>query len=79
MLNIHSENHFFKYNIHRKEMIGECIPFGSGPGEMIAPHYFQQTTTFIWIYDTGKNSLIAHLTHDFCVESNPEPGFCNKI
>jgi hypothetical protein len=79
MQNLHSENHFFKYNLHRKEAIGECIPFGSGPGEMIAPKYFQQIDTLIWIYDAGKNSMIACLTHDFCAESNPEPVFVIKF
>jgi hypothetical protein len=79
MLNLHSKNHFLKYNIHRKEIIGECIPFGSGPGEMIAPKYLQQIDTLVWIYDSGKKSMIAYSTHDFCVESVPEPVFVIKF
>jgi hypothetical protein len=79
MLNIHSENHFLRYNLHRKEIIGDCIPFGSGPGEMIAPKYLQQTDTLVWIFDSGKRSMIAYSTHDFCVESSPNPVFVIKF
>lgn len=62
-----------KYNINTLNKIGSCIPFGSGPNEMLIINKIQQTDSTIWLFDQSQNKLFQFNISDFLTNQAPNP------
>lgn len=63
----------YKYNIHSRKKTGECIPFGSGPNELLSIKQIQYLDSCIYILDGQKRTVFKYNIHDICYDSTPEP------
>jgi hypothetical protein len=57
MRNRGTEYQFHIFNTQNTKKIGELIPFGNGPNEMIEPAIIPSDDSFIWILDKMKRSV----------------------
>lgn len=55
-----------KYNLNTLKKTGECIPFGSGPNELLWVHKIQNNGQYIWLIDTQRQSCLKFLKSDIC-------------
>lgn len=68
------ENGCFRiFDIKTKELLGERIPKGKGPLEMLSPRFAQSSKDNIVIWDTQKFILHKYLIHDFITNNSPTP------
>lgn len=62
-----------KYNINSSQKIGDYIPFGSGPNEMLIVNSIQQTDSTTWLLDQSQNKLYHFNISNFITDQNPNP------
>lgn len=62
-----------KYNINSLRKMGDGIPFGSGPNEMLIVNKMQQTDSTIWLFDQSQSKLYHFDLSGFIAEQSPDP------
>lgn len=77
LINVQTEFFIDKYNLKTLKKTGECISFGNGPEEMIAPIKIEIDDSLLWILDGGKQRLMGYNKADFF--KNQTPLTCQSI
>ena len=72
LLNIRTELFVHKFNINSFKKIGESVPFGSGPGEMLDARKIQPIDSSIWLFDKMNRKIHQYEIFDFCFSDHPE-------
>jgi hypothetical protein len=72
LTNSRTEYIFEVYDLNTNKKINECIKFGNGPDEMIAPTIVNLTKDSLWIFDIQTWLLRNYRTKDFISVANPE-------
>jgi hypothetical protein len=75
--NIGMEYFIHRYDIKNKKKIGESIPFGNGPEEMLSAQAFHISfdDTTVWILDAPKQKVNQYGKYDICFSDQPVPLF----
>lgn len=71
LFNIQMEYHLDLYNLRTLKKVGDCIPFGSGPDEMVTPTQLIEQDTTVWILDGGQQKLAQYGKNDFYHHQTP--------
>ena len=62
-----------KYNIKNLQKTGDCIPFGSGPNEMLIVNSIQPTDSTAWLFDQSQNKLYQFILAELITQQTPSP------
>lgn len=62
-----------KYDIKNLQKAGDCIPFGSGPNEMLIVNSIQRTDSTAWLFDQSQNKLYQFMLSDLITQQEPSP------
>ena len=73
LANMNTEMLLDKYNTNTLRKIGSCIPFGSGPNEMLIATQMQRVDSSIWLLDQSQNKLYQFGLADFIARRTPTP------
>lgn len=57
MKNRNTESAYHIFDVVSKKKIGECVPFGIGPDEMIDPRFIPSSDGNIWLLDKNRRVL----------------------
>ena len=72
LLSIKTERFVHKFNINSLKKIGESVPFGNGPNEMIDARKIQVVDSSIWLFDKMVKKIYQYNFLQFCSSDNPE-------
>lgn len=73
LTNINSSLFLDKYNLNTLKKMGSCIPFGSGPNEMLIVSKIQQIDRFVWLFDQSQRKLLEYSLPEFYLTETPVP------
>jgi len=71
--NYGTEYFVHRYNLNTKKKMGESVPFGSGPNEMLDARKMQIIDTGVWILDKRQQKMHQYGKHDICFSEIPVP------
>ena len=63
--NIRTENMIYVYNINAKKKVGEYVPWGSGPDELLRIKDMQLVDSILYITDTSLSQINIYNINDF--------------
>lgn len=68
-----TKNLLYRYNIITRKKVGECIPFGSGPDELLRIKHMQKMDSSIYVSDNQKRVVFKYNLYDLCYAPEPKP------
>jgi hypothetical protein len=71
--NYGTEYFVHRYNLNTKKKMGESVPFGSGPNEMLDARKMQIIDTGVWILDKRQQKMHQYGKQDICFSEIPVP------
>ncbi len=73
MHNIRTEYVLHVYNINSRKKVGEVVPWGSGPNELLRIKNLQLVDSDLYISDSGSKRVYKYNVNDFHKSSFPVP------
>ncbi|MDR3094124.1 MAG: TolB-like 6-bladed beta-propeller domain-containing protein, partial [Bacteroidales bacterium] len=71
LTNLGTEFLLHRFNLRNGKKMGESIPFGSGPEEMLGMEKPQIIGEYVWITDLTKLKAYQYDKQDFCLSDKP--------
>jgi len=65
-----------RYNLNTKKFMGSCIPFGSGPNELLIVKQLQRCNSSVWLFDQMQQKLYQYKLPGFYMDKKPKPSRC---